>query len=128
MLARVADHFCLKNQWKINIFGSNMSLRVAGVSRPGWGARGPGWLAWLGCQEAWVAGLSDRPDIRPDVRPDIWPDVRPDIRLDVRPDVRQDIWPDVRPDVQPDVRPDIRPDQMSGRMSGRMLSMDIIHG
>ena len=45
MVAGPLDHFCLKNQWKINIFGSNMSLRVPSVCR-----------AWLGCQEAWPAG------------------------------------------------------------------------
>ena len=47
MLAGPLDHFCLKNQWKINVFGSNMSLRVPSVCR-----------AWLGCQEACLAGLN----------------------------------------------------------------------
>ena len=39
MLAGALDHFCLKNQWKINVFGPNIGLGVAEVSRPGWGAR-----------------------------------------------------------------------------------------
>ena len=50
MLAGPLDHFCLKNQWKINVFGSNMSLRVPSVCR-----------AWLGCQEARLAGLAGLP-------------------------------------------------------------------
>ena len=50
MVAGVPDHFCLKNQWKINVFGSNMSLRVPSVCR-----------AWLGCQEARLAGLAGQP-------------------------------------------------------------------
>ena len=47
MVAGPLDHFCLKNQWKIKIFGSNMSLRVPSVCR-----------TWLGCQEARLAGLA----------------------------------------------------------------------
>ena len=53
MLAGALDHFCLKNQWKINVFGPNIGLGVAEVSRPGWLA----WQAWL----ARLDGLSGTP-------------------------------------------------------------------
>ena len=63
MLAGSLDHFCLKNQWKINVFGPNIGLGVAEVSRPGWLAwqawlarldgLSHGWLTW----QAWLAGL-----------------------------------------------------------------------
>ena len=53
MVAGPLDHFCLKNQWKISVFGPNIGLGVAEVSRPGWLA----WQAWL----ARLDGLSGTP-------------------------------------------------------------------
>ena len=46
MVACSLDRFCLKNKRKTNVFASNMCLRVAAVSPPGWvgpmGGRGAG--------------------------------------------------------------------------------------